>query len=198
MNRNRLLALSALAAVAATPVRAAVIDARFSGVVASQAGTSFVVGGAISGEFIYNTDTRTFPTFTVGGASVAPGYASTAAITPDRFSAQYRAQLSPVQQGGTLNSSFMVDLEGLVPWPTTDAVALLTNAGALATNLDTINSPNDFIPSTFGYVTGNADGSNIRRVSANLTSLQVAVPEPASLALLAIACVGLGALRRRA
>lgn len=198
MNVNWFFSCSLIAALGASPVRAAVLDATFSGTVASQAGTSFAVGNAISGEFTYSTDLNTFLTFVVGGNSVAPGYGSSAAITPDQFSALYRAQLSPVQQGGTLNSTFTVDLEGLSPWPTTNAVALLTNASALAGNLDTIIDPNDFIPSTFGFVTGNSDGSNVRRVSANLASIQVAVPEPASLALLAAACLGVGFLRRRA
>lgn len=45
-------------------------------------------------------------------------------------------EVARVQQGGTLNSSFSVELEGLGVWPLNDAVALLTNPGQLAANLD--------------------------------------------------------------
>lgn len=198
MNKSWFFSVSLVAALGAAPVQAAVLDAKFSGTVASQAGTSFVTGATVNGEFTYSTDLNTFLTFTVGGTSVVPGFGSSASLTPDQFSALYRAQLSPVQQGGTLNSTFTVDLEGLSPWPTTNAVALLTNAGALATNLDTITNLNDFISSTFGFATGNSDGSNVRRVTADLTSIQVSVPEPATFALLAATCIGMGFLRRRA
>ncbi len=197
MNKSWLFSPLAVAAAAVSPAQADILDVRFSGVVASQAGTSFSVGGAINGEFTYSTDTNAFLGFTIGGVSIAPGYASTALLTPDLFSAQYQAQLSPVQQGGTLNNTFAVDLEGLAPWPSANAVALLTSPGALATNLDTITNPNDIFPSTFGYFIGTSNGTGIQQVSADLTSIQVAVPEPATLALLAASCVSVGFLRRR-
>jgi len=60
-------------------------------------------------------------------------------------------------------------------WPSTNAIALLTNASLLAANLDTSIS-------SFGFFTANADGTNVRSLTASLISVQ-AVPEPASFAL---------------
>ncbi len=71
-----------------------------------------------------------------------------------------------------------------------NAVALLTSP-ELATNLDTTLS-------TFTYYTANSNGSNLKTLTATLTSLQVsAVPEPASLALLLPGVAGVGAVVRR-
>ena len=200
---NKLLLLPPLMALtAAAPAGAAVIDAKFSGAVASQAGTGLGIGSAIPGEFLYDTTAGGYLSFTVGSASVPTGFASTASLTPDLFSAIYRAQISPVSQGGTVNSTFTVDLEGLAPFPTADAVALLTSAQPAA-NLDTAGSPNSVFPSTFGYNTSNADGTSVMQVSANLASISVTstgaptgVPEPASLALVAAALLGVCMGRR--
>jgi hypothetical protein len=63
-----------------------VIDARFDGTVNSQANTTFAVGSAIAGEFIYDTSLGHFLMFTIGGQLVAPGFISTASVTPDLFS----------------------------------------------------------------------------------------------------------------
>lgn len=203
MKRLLLLLPPLLALTAAPPAAAAVIDARFSGTVASQAGTALGIGSAISGEFLYDTAVSAYLSFTVGGLSAPTGFASTASLTPDRSSAIYRAQISPVSQGGTVNSTFTVDLESLAPFPSGDAVALLTSA-QLAANLDTAGSPNSQFPSTFGYNTSNADGTSVRQVSANLASISVTssgvpstgVPEPASLALVAAALLGVCMGRR--
>lgn len=190
---KRLLTLAVAVAAFATTLsaHASIIDAKFSGTVGSQTNTSFSVGAAIAGEFVYDTFIAKYLSFTVGGQSVAPGYASSASITPDLYSAIYQAQLSPVL-GGTINSTYTVDLEGLSPWPSNDAVALLTNATQLATNLDTGLS-------SFGFYTANADGTGVRSVNAMLTNIRVsAVPEPSSVALflVGIAAVGLRRARR--
>src|SRR5450631_404347 len=111
--KHLLITAAALAAIAATqPAAADVIDAKFSGLVATQVNTSFAVGAEITGEFVYDTATSRYLSFAVGGQSVAPGYLSTATITPDLFSAIYQAQLSPVPLPGSRNSTFTVDLEG--------------------------------------------------------------------------------------
>lgn len=188
---KRLLKLAVAIAAVATSLsaHASVIDAKFSGTVGSQVNTSFAVGTPISGEFSYDTFAGRYLSFMVGGESVAPGYSSLASITPDQYSAIYQAQLSPVL-GGTVNSTFAVDLEGLSPWPFWDPMALLLDAGQLATNLDTSLS-------NFGFYTANADGTGVRSLNAMLTGFRVtAVPEPGTAALLLVGVAAVGGLRR--
>ena len=203
MHKTWLFALPIAAALSAAPVHAAILDATFTGTVASQTGTAFTIGSALSGEFIYNTATGTYGQFTIGGVSVAPGYASTASLTPDGNDAQYRAQISAVQPGGPVTNTFAVDLEALTPFASPvlpgSAVTLLTTPGLLATDLDLASNPNSLFPSTFGYSLSNANGTNVRQVTANLLSISVAVPEPSSVVLLAAACLALslGAYRRQ-
>ena len=176
------------AAVIARPAAAEVIDAKFLGQVATQTNTSFAVGSAIDGEFVYDTATSRYLSFVVGGQSVAPGFLSSATITPDLYSAIYQAQLSPVPLPGSRNSTFTVDLEGQHPWPSNNALALLTDASQLATNLDRSLS-------NFGYYNANGDGTDVHSLSATLSALQVsAVPEPGTAALM---LVGLAAAARR-
>jgi hypothetical protein len=114
-------------------------------------------------------------------------------ITPDLYSAIYKAQVSPVL-GGTVNSSFTVDLESIVGWPSNDAAALLGMTSQLATNLDTAMS-------TFGYNVSNSDGSGVQKLDAVLGSIQVsAVPEPGASAMLLAGLalfIGRSASRRR-
>lgn len=188
---KRLLKLAVAVAAVATSlsVHASVIDAKFSGTVASQVNTSFAVGTPISGEFFYDTFAGRYLSFMVGGQSVAPGYSSSASITPDQYSAIYQAQLSPVL-GGAVNSTFAVDLEGLSPWPFRDPMALLLDAGQLAANLDTSLS-------NFGFYTANADGTGVRSLNAMLTGIRVsAVPEPGTAVLLLVGVAAVGSLRR--
>lgn len=179
----------ALATVAISgPVAADVIDAKFSGLVAAQANTSFATGSAINGEFVYDTATSRYLSFVIGGQSVAPGFLSTATLTPDLYSAIYQAQLSPVPLPGTRNSTFTVDLEGQNPWPSNNALALLTNTSLLANNLDRSLS-------NFGYYNANADGTDVHSVNATLSAFQVsAVPEPGTAVLM---LVSLAAIARR-
>ncbi len=183
------LATALTAAISAPPAHADVLDATFSGTVSTQSGTAFVVGAAIGGEFTYDTDTGRFLSFEVGGRAVAPGYASSAAITPDLFSAIYQAQVTPVGQPGASNSTFSLDLESLAGWPSQDAVALLTDASQLATNLDATSSG-------FGFYTGSAGGGGVQAVTATLGTLAVtAVPEPETIAMLLCALGALGLMR---
>jgi hypothetical protein len=197
--KKLLLSFTLIAVAAASPAHATIIDATFNGTVASQSGTTATVGQAITGEFIYDTLLSAYTKFTVGSASISAGYASRATLTPDRFSALFQAQISPVSQGGTVNRTFTVDLEGLSPWTAANAVAVLTSA-QFATNLDTAGNPASTFPSTFGYNLSNSDGSGTQRVTANLAAIRVAttnVPEPASLGLVAAALLGLRFGRRR-
>ena len=189
MKNSLKLSAACVALVTTLAANADTIDAKFTGQVASQTGTSFVVGSALSGEFIFDTVSSSFTMFQIGGQSSAPGYVSKADITPDQFTALYQAQISPIVSGGMLNSTFVLDLEGLAKWPGTDAIGLLTNA-ALSTNLDLANS-------TFGFFISNADGTGQHSVSATLGSFSVtAVPEPTTV-LLFLAGGALLAARRR-
>ena len=183
------VAVAALVAFgAAQPAAATVIDAKFSGTVESQTSTSFAVGAAVSGEFVYDTAASRYLSLVVGGQSVAAGFASMAAVTPDLYSAIYQAQLSPVPLPGTRNSTFTVDLEGQNPWPSNDAVALLLNTAQLASNLDRTLSG-------FGFYDAAADGTDVHSLSATVSSLQIAaVPEPSAVVLM---LAGMAAAARR-
>ena len=155
---------------------------------ASQTSTSFAVGAAVSGEFVYDTAASRYLSFVVGGQSVAAGFASMASITPDLYSAIYHAQLSPVPVPGTRNSTFTVDLEGQNPWPSNDALALFLNTAQLTSNLDRTLS-------SFGFYNAAADGTDVHSLSATLSSFQVAaVPEPSAAVLV---LVGVAAAARR-
>ncbi len=189
--KSALARLAAVLAVAATgAAEANILDARFGGTVDTQTNTSFTTGAAITGEFLYDTVVGRFLSFTVGGQSVAAGFASSASITPDRYSAFYQAQVSPLS-GGSTNSTFVVDLESINQWPSTNALSLLQNTVQLTTNLDTMLS-------NFGFYNANADGTGIRSLSATLSSINVtAIPEPGTAALVVLGLSALGLRRRR-
>lgn len=182
----------ATAAIAASlSAHAALLDVTFSGIVQSQNGSSFAVNAPITGEFVFDTLSSRYVTFTIGDQSVATGFASSAAITPNYYSAIYQAQVSPVSQSGISNSSFSVDLEAITAWPSYDAAALLTNANQLSTNLDTANS-------TFSFYSANSDGTSVQSLTSSLTIVQVTpVPEPTSVALMLLGLAAMGVCRAR-
>jgi hypothetical protein len=199
MKRTLSLAIAAMAAAASLPAQAANYSVSFSGIVFNSVGaTGSSDGSTVSGSFVLTPGG--FASFVINGMSVAPGFDSEAAITPDEFDAIYQAQVSPVATGGTTNSTFTLDLSSINGWPSADnARTLLTDTNQLANNLDTIlNDPNDNpIDSSFSYYTANANGTNVVSLDVDLTSLNVAVPEPMSLALLATSMFGMGIARRR-
>jgi hypothetical protein len=198
------LAIAALAVVSVAPAHAAPIyTANFTGTVyQTQGATGESIGSTVTGHFDLDSTTGSFLDFMIDGRSVAPGYLSSATIGPALFDGIYTAQVSPVALGTPSNSSFFLDLSSLSTWPSTDtAYTLLTDRTQLTTNLDTVTNPLSAFPSTFGYYTASADGTNIVALNANLTAITaIASPEPSSLVLLASSLLGLifFAIRRRA
>jgi hypothetical protein len=200
---KRTLSVLALTALAATvPAHAAILAVSFTGTVfQAQGATGQAIGSTVMGHFDLNSTTGSYLDFTIGGKSVATGYMSSANIGPALTDAIYMAQLSPVSTGMPSNSTFSLDLSSLTTWPSTDTpYTLLTDPTQLTTNLDTINKPSSAFPSTFGYYTANSNGTNVVSLTANLTSVNVsasAIPEPASLALVAFSLLGLVLFARR-
>ncbi len=206
MHRTLILAAALTVAAYAVPASAIVYNANFSGPVTSTQGAAGrAVGDIVSGSFAL-TDAGQFTSFTIDGKNPSAGYGSTAAYSPavtNPPDAIYRAEVLPVQQGGTSNSSFTLDLSSLTAWPgaSESAIALLGDAGQLTTNLDLASNLMSTFPSTFGYYTASADGLNIVALTGDLASVSVstagqAVLEPASLALLGGSLLGLGATCR--
>jgi hypothetical protein len=170
---------------------------------------------------VINTGTDSILSFTVQGVSAPAGFTSTVTLANNDASAYYTAQATiPQAGGGDLNYYFGLDLEALnTPWPSpsggnnlaADAVALLTNTTQLTTNLDTAaNDPTqtlgiDFSNSTYTMLVHEDNGTVVAGSTtpinlptpASGSPLNVAVPEPASLALLVTSLLGFAAVRRR-
>lgn len=196
--RNFLL-ISFVAFTATLPSYATTFSVDFSGLVSqTQGATGQAVGNTVTGHFDLDDVTRTFLNFTVAGQSVASGFTSSATIVPARTDAIYSAQVSPVSTGGSTNSTFTLDLSAITTWPATDTpFTLLTDTAQLTNNLAKINNIGAAFPSTFSYYIASASGSNVTSVTANLTSLTAAAPEPASFALLGSSLLALGLFARR-
>ena len=191
MKRFLILAVATAAAATTLTAQAVVLNASFSGTVTARQGAGVpALGTNIAGTFSYDTLTAKYLSFAVGSFADASGYASVANITPDQYTALSPAQVSAVPTG-TTTSSFKVDLEGLAKWSGFDAAALLTNSSQLPSNIDTAAS-------TFGFYTGNADGTNIKSLEASLGGFTVAVvPEPASGVLMLLGVIALGRMVQR-
>ncbi len=191
--------LSLVAFAATAPGSATTFSANFTGIVSqTQGATGAVVGNIVTGHFDLDDVTRSFLTFTIAGQSVASGFTSSATIGPALTDAIYTAQVSPVSTGGSTNSTFTLDLSAITTWPAADtAFTLLTDTAQLTTNLATINNAGRVFPSTFNYYMANSSGTGITALTANLTSITAAAPEPASLALLGSSLLVLGVFVRR-
>jgi hypothetical protein len=195
------VAMIAFAAAATVPANAADYSVSFSGIVYQSEGSAAAsVGSSISGQLVLIGDPGTIGSFIIVGVSPPAGYDTTATIVPALTDAIYQAQFSPVALGGSQNTTLALDLSSLTTWPgTDDASTLLADTNQLTTNLDdTLTDPTQSgFPSTFDYYIADSSGNVIAAEFANLSSISVTVPEPASLALLATAVLGFGAAQRR-
>jgi len=151
---------------------------QFSGLVATQVNTSFAVGAAITGEFVYDTATSRYLSSlsrTVGRARLPVDSDHHA----DLFSAIYQAQLSPVPLPDRRNSTFTVDLEGQNPWPSNNALALARQRGTAR------HQPSDHHAQQLRLLQRQRRRHRRALAHATRVRLQVsAVPEPGTVALM--------------
>jgi hypothetical protein len=191
-----LLASGAMLAVLAAPADAAIYNTTFSGTVTATQGTTYATGNAVTGSFTYDSGTNTFLNFTIGNQSAVQPFTSSVSVAPGGvigpYSAFFTAQYSPVQQTGSQNETFTLDLEALDKFSQSTALGILTDP-TLASQLDPTLSQ-------FTFYLADANGTNIRSLTASLSTVNTAntaVPEPASLLLLAAPMLGFAVARRR-
>jgi hypothetical protein len=194
--------LGTAAALGGAPrAEAAVITATYSGVVSSEAGTSYAVGSTISGAFRYDTSLGAYTSFTLGTFSLPAGAASfvPAPLTQTQ-SVQFAATAAATSTGGTTNTNLTVDLETNGFFNTANLLSFVQSPGPGALSL----SPTDPDPVNDGFsflaYTTSVSGGSQTFVDAGLSSFSAAVtgvPEPASLALVSAGLLGLVAVRRR-
>lgn len=195
--KRSLFILAAAVFASVIPAYADVVyTVSFSGFVTStQGATGENIGGSISGSFSLDDTSGQFSYFTIAGIGAPAGSLANNGLS--FTDAIYQDQISAVNVGGNVNSSFTLDLSSLTQWPVgvDTFYTLLTDSSQLPSNLDTSGDP---FTSTFGYYMSDAAGNNVVSLDANLTSLTVtATPEPASFVLLGSSLLGLGMILRR-
>lgn len=196
-----LLAPGLLIAAAAAPANATVYNTSFSGTVTTATGVANAVGSTVAGSFSYDTSTSTYQSFTIGSFSASQPFSSIATTVPsgasNPYEAIFEALTASAQTGGTVNSSFTLDLLSNTNFTGTSAFSVLTNPGSLETQANSFDGNFSSFSYSYGTPTANTQSLIVALNPTSLSTTATNVPEPASMLLLAGPVLGLAFRRRR-
>lgn len=199
-----LIVTGALIGAFTAPAEAAVYTSTFSGTATTSINATSPAGSTVTGSFTYDSSTSQFTSFKVGSYSAVAPFTSSVTVAPGGgtppFSAFYTASNSVVQGTGTVNQTFALDLEALITSSTTTPFTSFPSTNPLTIltlpNLNSLLDPS----SQFTYYTGTGSGTGVTNLVVSLSSISTAatgVPEPASMALLAVPAIAMVLRRRR-
>jgi hypothetical protein len=174
-----------------------IIKASFGGIVddgtytdSGPVNTSYTVGQAISGSFVFDATTSSFTSFSIGGYTAAPGY--TTIFSPPLTSTGYGylGVENPVANSAPADLLQINFYYETTPLPSTATIAsFIANPGSFSQDLSGT-------PSYFAVDLTNANGTNTE-VDGLLTSYVATLPEPGTLWLALPALAACALIRRR-